>query len=200
MNWEELKRSAEQTSDLQKAGELWTLALKEAEKMQQDLRIAVALDGLGMTSFCQNKLPVALNYYDRALKLRVKSLGTQQHILVAHSYNNIASIYVEQGELLLAQKNLTASLVILLICSSIEDRLTRQTMRSLLFVFQRRHSRFEHAEAAEWSKLAKAISTSSSSEREYPICEICRRGYMGLQCLRCTLTGIKSPTYVDLDS
>jgi len=72
-------------------------ALQEAEKLQDELLVAVSLDNLGEVYFEQSKLKEAEPLYQRALAIRERKLDPGHSDIVA-SLNNLSALYFYQGK------------------------------------------------------------------------------------------------------
>ena len=82
-------------------------ALKVAEEMKDELRVASSYFCIGRTYYRQGKLNEALKYYNKSLDIYLNKLG-KDHPDVATSYNNIGLVYDDQGKKDKALKYLTS--------------------------------------------------------------------------------------------
>ena len=88
------------------------IALNEAEKFkEQDPRLAISLNALGMVYDAQGKYAKAEPHYRRALAIREKALGPD-HPDVATSLNNLAALSYAQGKYAEAEPHFRRALAI----------------------------------------------------------------------------------------
>ena len=92
--WERLGQLLVKLSQLEKAEELYNALLKQTLDENEK---AICYNNMGVIKVGQGDHKMAIQYHEKALEIRQKTLPPN-HPLLAISYNNIAEVYYNMGE------------------------------------------------------------------------------------------------------
>jgi tetratricopeptide (TPR) repeat protein len=195
--WDEYKRLAEDAAEqcrFEEAEEFWWLAIRQAEDAQSPQMVCMCLDGLGDLFVKQSRHHDSEPLYRESLHKKVAVLG-ENHPVVGRAYNSLAYSLYRYGKLDEAEHSLRQALMIFQDTLGLGIPEAQWSAKHLVRLLKEQG---RVAESAEMSKLMDSnISdlldqTSTGPRMTAALCEVCRRPYKGMQCLRCTQKGMSA--------
>ncbi|HEY9678463.1 MAG TPA: tetratricopeptide repeat protein [Drouetiella sp.] len=198
--YEQYRLLAEQACEqarFDESEEYWWQAVRQAEDAQSPQMVCMCLDGLGDLFTRQGRHQDSEPLYRESLRKKVGALG-ESHPIVARGYNNLAFSLYKTGKIAEAEHSLRQALMIFQDSLGLGVPEAQWSARHLVRLLK---DEGKIAEAAEMSKvmdgamindITEQSTTGSRIKNVAALCEVCRRPYKGVQCLRCTQKGMSA--------
>lgn len=196
--WAHYKLLAEQAAEqsrFEESEDHWWLAIRQAEDAQSPQMVCMCLDGLGDLFARQGRHHDSEPLYRESLHKKVGVLG-ENHPVVGRAYNNLAFALYKYGKVDEAEHSLRQALMIFQDTLGLGVPEAQWSARHLVRLLREQG---RTPEAVEMSKVMDNATINSMLEQTTTgprspaaLCEVCRRPYKGLQCLRCTQKGMSA--------